>query len=189
MSEKRYEIIPDINDMVGQATSRSGACSPDNSEYFRMKHWDKEELDFLINNWSSMTAKQITGYINRTEKAIWKQAMRQGLSVRRVDLTELREYIKTHGGETSSRLIAEKFNKSEVAVRQVAFRMGVSLRVEDDGSRRNAVPQKVWDTVREHAGKKSTAEIAVMIHKSRASVCRLASAMGISLRVKHEMDI
>ena len=97
--------------------------------------WTKEEIQFLKNNYSSLTTEELVKHFKRDRKAISAKARYIGLSNKRLLTIEEKEFIKKHYSTASWNFLLEGLNKKKSAIIKIANDMGII---------REAVPFSFW---------------------------------------------
>jgi len=87
------------------------------------KHWSREEINFLRNNYDKMTYKEMEKIINRAAKSISDKANRIGLKkkINKIWIEKEIKYLKNNYGKIPAEEISKYLNRSFESVTLKAF--------------------------------------------------------------------
>lgn len=136
-----------------------------------MRKWTDEEIEYLKENYSSKSSKEIAAYLGRTSHAVQNMARQHNLRATRYWSDEKKKFLTENYGKYSNKELAEMLGTKPSCIRQFAYKNGLK-------SGRFFSPEDE-EYIANHVGRMSYAKIAKKLGRDMNSVKDKVRDMGI----------
>lgn len=121
-----------------------------------MKHWTKDELEYVKNNYLTLSLEELSLKLNRSEIAIYKKIIKMGLNNHTKYRNNLKkrewekeeiEYLKENYAKTPMKEIMVHLNRGEMSIRRKASHLNIANKVIRWDSEKEKILKEYWGSV------------------------------------------